>query len=252
MSGLCFYVEHDVSYRVVIHPMAAPITIDYYTDICCVWAYFSEARLVEVKQAFGEQIKLRHHFISLFGNNRVRIAEGWEEGEGGYAGYSAHVRELAINFPHVEVHPDIWTRNAPASSLPAHLVLKAVQLLEERGEISDHPEYGVRTPFEELIWRLRLAFFRDLECVSERQVLQRHLQGLGISFSSIEPLLDNGEAFAALSLDIDEQHQKMVEGSPTLLLNEGRQRLYGNVGYRAIAANIEELLERKIDIPAWC
>jgi len=32
----------------------------------------------------------------------------------------------------------------------------------------------------------------------------------------------------------------MVQGSLTFLLNEGRQRLYGNVGYSVIEANIKE------------
>ena len=33
-----------------------------------------------------------------------------------------------------------------------------------------------------------------------------------------------------------------IEGSPSFVLNEGRQNLYGNVGFRVIEANIVELL----------
>jgi hypothetical protein len=33
-----------------------------------------------------------------------------------------------------------------------------------------------------------------------------------------------------------------IEGSPSFVLKEGRQKLYGNVGFRIIEANIQELL----------
>ena len=40
--------------------------------------------------------------------------------------------------------------------------------------------------------------------------------------------------------------------SPSLLLNDGRQRLNGNVGYRVIAANVREILERPPGQLSWC
>jgi predicted DsbA family dithiol-disulfide isomerase len=43
-----------------------------------------------------------------------------------------------------------------------------------------------------------------------------------------------------------------VRSSPTLLFNEGRQRLSGNVGYRIIEANVRELLDRPIVQHSWC
>jgi hypothetical protein len=33
-----------------------------------------------------------------------------------------------------------------------------------------------------------------------------------------------------------------MEASPNFVLNEGRQKLYGNIGFRSIEANIQELL----------
>lgn len=227
--------------------MSKPVIIDCYTDILCVWAYFGQIKIDELQQEFGDQIEIRHKFISLFGNNEVRIARGWKHG--GYAGYSRHVLKLAAHFPHVTVHSEIWTRNIPASSMPVHLLLKAVQLLESRGEL---PEGEGKTLCEALAWQLRLGFFRDLENIADAGVYQVYLQRLGIPLAQVEHVIANGEAFAALALDMQEQKDRMIEGSPTLIMNEGRQRLYGNVGYRAIAANVQELLERKIDLPDWC
>lgn len=226
------------------------VDIDYYTDMLCVWAYFSQKRVDALKEEFGHRICFNYKFLSLFGNNEVRIGEGWEEG--GYAGYSRHVTELAQSFPQVEIHPRIWLDNPPASSMPVHLVLKAVGLLESQGTLSTTPVYGNRSLLEELMWRLRLAFFTRAENIADRDVLEHYLADLGISLAAVDGEVNSGRAFAALALDINEQKERMIEGSPTFVMNEGRQRLYGNVGYRAIAANVEELLERKLDLPAWC
>ena len=44
-----------------------------------------------------------------------------------------------------------------------------------------------------------------------------------------------------------------LQGSPSFVLNDGRQKLYGNVGYRVIEANIEELLRApSADQASWC
>ncbi len=226
-----------------------PIVIDYYTDILCVWAYFAQIKVDELKREFGSRIRLNCHFITLFGNNEARIGQGYEDG--GFEGYSCHVRELGEHFPHVEIHPHIWTRNAPVSSMPVHLVLKAVQLLGDRGELPE-ARYQGRDVFGELTWHLRLAFFRDLQDIARQDVLHEQLRALDISVDAVEKEIASGRAWAALALDADEHRNRMIEGSPTWLMNEGRQRLYGNVGYRAIAANVQELLERDIDLPDWC
>ncbi len=226
------------------------IDIDYYTDMLCVWAYFAQIKLDELKSEFGDRIHIRHHFITLFGNNEVRIGQGYEDG--GYAGYSAHVRGLQRHFPHVDIHSQIWTRNIPASSMPVHLTLKAVQILEGQGKLPQPETARQRTLFEELVWQLRLAFFSKLQNIADESVLHEHLQALDIPVDAVQKEICNGNAYAALSLDMDEQRNRMIEGSPTWIMNEGRQRLYGNVGYRAIAANIQELLEREVDLPDWC
>jgi predicted DsbA family dithiol-disulfide isomerase len=225
------------------------VSIDYYTDILCVWAYFSQIKVDELKREFGADIRLDCHFITLFGNNEIRIGQGYADG--GYQGYSRHVLELGQHFPHVEIHPDIWTRNVPASSMPVHLILKAVQLLDRQGGLPN-TEYEGRGVLEELAWRLRRSFFRDLQNIALQEVLHQHMQDLDIPVEPVEQAIDDGSAYAALSLDADEHRERRIEGSPTWLMNQGRQRLYGNVGYRAIAANVQELLERDIDLPDWC
>ena len=44
-----------------------------------------------------------------------------------------------------------------------------------------------------------------------------------------------------------------IEGSPSLVLNEGRQKLYGNVGFRLIEANVQGLINAPAaDDASWC
>lgn len=212
------------------------IEIEYYTDILCVWAYFGQVKVDELEREFGDRVRIRHRFIPIFGCCEQRVGED----------YPDFVLELARDFPHVEVHPRIWRDNVPASSLPVHLVLKAVQLLEERG--TEVPEGSA----ERLARDLRQAFFRELENISAQPVLHRHLEALRIPVAAVEAEIANGNAWAEMALDIEAQRERMIEGSPTFVMNEGRQKLYGNVGYRAIAANVQELLERRLDIPQWC
>jgi predicted DsbA family dithiol-disulfide isomerase len=212
------------------------IKIEYYTDILCVWAYFGQVKVDELEREFGDRVRIRHRFIPIFGCCEQRVGED----------YPDFVLELARDFPHVEVHPRIWRDNVPASSLPVHLVLKAVQLLEERG--TEVPEGSA----ERLARDLRQAFFRELENISAQPVLHRHLEALRIPVAAVEAEIANGNAWAEMALDIEAQRERMIEGSPTFVMNEGRQKLYGNVGYRAIAANVQELLERRLDIPQWC
>ena len=65
--------------------------------------------------------------------------------------------------------------------------------------------------------------------------------------------IESSEAVAALASDYDLSRKNSVAVSPTLIMNEGRQQLFGNVGYRLIEANVQELLRRPaLDEASWC
>jgi len=57
---------------------------------------------------------------------------------------------------------------------------------------------------------------------------------------------------AALLRDQALKEQYQIVGSPTYVLNDGRQKLFGNVGYRILDANVRELLERPETGASWC
>ncbi|PKL76548.1 MAG: disulfide bond formation protein DsbA, partial [Candidatus Melainabacteria bacterium HGW-Melainabacteria-1] len=142
----------------------------------------------------------------------------------------------------------------PHSSASPHLFVKALQLLEAQGQIDAGPQPALdgRTLVEAAIWELRLAFFRDLRDISHLTVQQDIAEALDLPWASVHQLLDTGEALASLFLDLQLQQDFLVKGSPTLVFNEGRQTLYGNVGYRVIEANLNELLNTPAEQASWC
>lgn len=220
----------------------APILLQHYADILCVWAYVSEVRLLELEREFGDDVGIEHHWFQVFGDVHAKLYANWRD-KGGAAGYSAHVREIVARFAHVPVHPDIWQRETPSSSMPAHAVLCAVRLLDANEQ---------RQRVSQVAAAIRTAFFRDLVDVSMRDRLLDIVETCGVSVPRVEALLDNGAAWAALSADLDLAREHNVRASPTLIFNEGRQRLTGNVGYRVIEANVRELLQGPPGGQSWC
>jgi len=230
-----------------------PLHIACFTDVLCVWAYTAQIRIDELKQSFGSQIRISHHFIPVFGCTEQRIGAGWEK-QGGYAGFGQHVIKVCEGFPHVEIAAGIWTSNTPKSSASSHLYLKAIQLLEQYGEISPDPvaSFDGRSLFEQAAWKLRLAFFRDMQDVGNAKCQLTLAEELNLPINSLLKLLHDGSAMAALCSDLKLRDDFRVEGSPTCIFNEGRQKLYGNVGYKILEANIRELLERPEGLASWC
>jgi predicted DsbA family dithiol-disulfide isomerase len=232
---------------------AEPVHIAYFSDVLCVWAYAAQIRLDELKRHYGERVRVSYHFVPIFGCTGHRIGEGWRE-QGGFAGFGEHVRNVCRDFPHVQVHERIWAASAPKSSAQCHLFLKSVQLLEQKGLLGKvpHDTHHGRNLFEELVWRVRLAFFRDARDIGRLDTLFDLAGELGLPDGQLREQLENGAAMALLCRDVELRDELQVEGSPTYVLNEGRQKLYGNVGYKVIAANVEEILNRPRDQASWC
>lgn len=219
--------------------MTTKLTLTYYSDVLCVWAYISQARIDEVAQRFTDDVAIDYRFCSVFGDTAHKIGKGWAE-RGAYEGFAKHVREAAAGFDHVKLHAEIWQHNRPTSSTPAHLVMKAVQRVDAR---------QCRT----VLLELRSAFFERCLDISKRTVLTAAVEAAGVSSNDVQDVIDSGEAHADLEADRRDQQVLMVQGSPTIILNEGRQKLYGNVGYGVIEANIKELLRSPVaGAASWC
>ena len=223
-----------------------PIRIIYFSDALCIWAYIAQVRLDELKTTFQEKIEIEHHFVPVFGSAREKLESRWKD-RGGLQGYSQHVRDIANKFDHINVNPDIWTEGAPASSTSCHLFLHAIKLIETKGFIDP-----LDLVFEKAIWAFREAFFIQLANISDRTVQFEIAEELRLPIAAIQAQIDSGEAYAQLSKDFDLVKEHTVTVSPTLIFNEGRQRLNGNVGYRVMEANIRELLHNPPEEQSWC
>lgn len=223
-----------------------PIRISYFSDVLCVWAYLAQVRLDELVTNFQDQIAIEYHFVPIFGNAREKLENRWRD-KGGMKGYSNHVQDVVKKFDHITVHPEIWTNVVPASSTSCHLFLQAIQLLEIKGLVPKSEKV-----FERAIWTFRDRFFTQLANVSDRRVQFEIAEELGLPIAAIQEEIDSGEAYAQLSKDFDLVKEHTVAVSPTLIFNEGRQRLNGNVGYRVIEANIRELLHNPPGEQSWC
>jgi predicted DsbA family dithiol-disulfide isomerase len=225
-----------------------PIRISYFSDVLCVWAYIAQIRLDELKSAFGDKIVIEPHFTSVFGDAHPKLEKNWRD-RGGWQGYSNHVQGVVAQFGHVNVHPDIWMQSIPYSSTSCHLFLNAIKLLETKGLAQSKTACSL---FDTATWAFREAFFTRLADISNRKVQLEIAKDLGLPVNKIKAQIDSGEAYAVLSRDFELAKEHTVTVSPTLIFNESRQRLNGNVGYRVIEANIRELLHNPTGEQSWC
>ena len=217
----------------------AALEIQYYSDVLCVWAYVGQVRVEECRTHFGDKISVEQRYVDVFGDIPGRIRPRWER-KGGLASYSEHVREVVDSFDHIDVHPEVWTRNVPTSSLPCHEFLHAVHLAE-----------GLEAQ-ERCSWAIREAFFQRIVDVSAKQNLYAIAEELSLDVSEIERNLTEGKAMARLSRDLRDSREQHILVSPTMVCDGGRQLLKGNVGYKIMEANIQELLLKGSAEHSWC
>jgi predicted DsbA family dithiol-disulfide isomerase len=222
-----------------------PVHVTYFSDLLCIWAYVAQARVDEVDSVFGTDVLIGHRRVTLFGDTAAKIGVGWND-RGGFEGHAAHVRSIAGRFPHVALHPDTWTVVRPRSSLSPHLYLSAVAEWEKAAT-------GTERLAGDLAWAFRLAFFAEARDIGRGSVQADIARSLGIDVAAVGTLIEDGTAHARLAADHAAADRARIEGSPTFLLNDGRQKLYGNVGFRVLEANIRELLrEPDPDQASWC
>jgi len=220
------------------------IKITHFSDVLCIWAYISQIRMDELEQNFQQQVELHFHLFPVFGDIQQKIQQQWLE-RGGIEAYSEHVLSVANQFEHLSLHPDVWKKNTPSSSLPAHLFLCAIKQAEKEQQL----EEGACSIFTKAI---RQAFFCECQDVSNQKVLFSLLQQCKLSADLIEEKITSGKAYAVMASDIQMAKNMNIHSSPTLVFNEDRQRLTGNVGYKIIEANIKELLCEPSNVQPWC
>ena len=219
--------------------MNKPLAIDYYNDILCVWAWIAERRNEELVDQWAGKIDLHPRFINLFGDTQSRMENQWAD-RGGYEGFAKHVLESAAPYDNAPVHPDIWKTVRPTSSANAHLILKAAEKIYSKEQVVSFSR------------AIRHGFFVETRDIGKVQILQEIAGECGLDPRALVKALEDGTASAALMRDYQMAHELHIKGSPTWIMNSGRQILFGNVGFRVLNANIREILEHPDLEASWC
>ncbi len=216
------------------------LNIVHFSDILCVWAYLGQSNLQNIVDKFGPQIEIETRFCSVFPDAHGKIEKVWGA-RGGFDAYAAHVREVVGGFPGVALNDNTWTTTRPKSSASPHLFVKALEIVANE---------SVNVPFQDragyrAVAALRSAFFAEARDVSDWAVQRDISEALGVSFDDICSKIETGEAIATLAADYELGAEMHVRGSPTYILNDGRQVLFGNISTGILDANISELLNER-------
>ena len=215
------------------------LIIDYYTDILCVWAWIAQRRIDELNQKLENKIELQYYYVDVFGDVPTKIESQWKQ-KNGYVGFAEHIQKSASVFEHAHINPKIWSEVRPITSANAHLVLKAVEITYDKSKSID------------MALKFRTAFFKDALDIGNLEILFDLIKANGLSQNIINTSIQDGSAKSALMNDYQKSNQQGIKGSPSYVINGGRQTLYGNVGYRVLLANLEELLNNPEDEASWC
>ena len=215
------------------------ITIDYFSDILCIWAWISQRRIEELTKHFANKIDIRHQFIDIFGDVHTRIDNQWSD-KGYFDGFARHVMKSAAPYESAQVSNQVWSHTRPTTSANAHLAIKAVELTYDRSTAED------------FTYTLRYAFFVKAKDISDLNIIYKIIDNSELDLDKVTRSISCGEAMAALMCDYQNAKEYGIKGSPCFVMNEGRQILFGNVGYRVLETNINELLKNTRDEASWC
>ena len=219
--------------------MTQALVIDYYSDVLCVWAWIAQRRIDELNKKFGDKIQFSYYYVDIFGDVATKMETQWAA-KGGYDGFADHVKHSCDDHDSVVINPKVWNTIKPTTSANAHLVLKAIEL--NFGKIA-----GI-----EMALAIRKGFFESAIDISNLECLYQLIESSGLDAEQVKTSVNSGQAIAALMSDYQQAKNNTIKGSPSYVLDGGRQTLYGNVGYRVLSANIEELLKKPANEASWC
>ncbi|MFT6310309.1 MAG: putative DsbA family dithiol-disulfide isomerase [Porticoccus sp.] len=219
--------------------MTQALVIDYYSDVLCVWAWIAQRRIEELHKNFGSSIQFNYYYVDIFGDVATKMANQWAS-KGGYEGFAVHVKKSCDDYDAVTINPKTWVEVKPTTSANAHLLLKAVELNFAGNAAID------------MALTIRKGFFESGVDISNLDCLYQLIESSGLDVALLKASVNNGEAIAALMSDYQQAKQNAIKGSPSYVMDGGRQTLYGNVGYRVLSANTEELLKRPEKEASWC
>ena len=222
------------------------VDITYFSDLLCIWAYASQSRIDAIKEKFADAIGVEHRFVSVFGDIGTKITSTWKD-KGGYEGFNGTCvsGERVSSY---QVHPDVWLTDAPLDIRECATFHKSGST--KRIGIGRGKKQLCVEPFGSTDVVAPLCISRD--CRDIRWDIQCEIAAaLGADIGAIEKLItvaSHSRALQRTTKTLTGCESKVVRASS----ERGRQKLYGNVGFHLIEANIQELLRApRTDEASW-
>tara|TARA_B110000977_G_scaffold200408_1_gene290824 strand:+ start:809 stop:1468 length:660 start_codon:yes stop_codon:yes gene_type:complete len=219
--------------------MTQTLVIDYYSDVLCVWAWIAQRRIDELNKKFGDKVQFNYYYVDIFGDVATKMETQWAA-KGGYDDFEAHVKHSCDDHDSVVINPKVWNTIKPTTSANTHLVLKAIEL-----------NFGQSAGID-MALAIRKGFFESAIDISNLECLYQLIESSGFDMQLVKASVNSGHAIAALMSDYQQAKKNSIKGTPSYVIDGGRQTLYGNVGYRVLSANIEELLKNPANEASWC
>ncbi len=217
------------------------VTMDYWSDPLCVWAYVAQPRLDRLIAEFGDALVITWRVVPVFGSIGHRLREGaWADG--GVAGRVEATRRTVARYSASGpvVDGSVWSSDCPASSWGVGAAVEAVRLLEADG-LAPAGATG------QYMRAIRARFFEDNVNVARRREQVDLAAAQGLDLGAFAAHLDDGGALAALFEEHQERERLRIQGSPTYAFDGGRAMLYGNLSEAVLRATVAALIE---DCPA--
>jgi predicted DsbA family dithiol-disulfide isomerase len=219
--------------------MIQALVIDHYSDVLCLWPWIAQRRIDELNKNFGDKIQFCYYYVDIFGDVATKMETQWAA-KGGYDGFEVHVKHSCDDHDSVVINPKVWNTIKPTTSANAHLVLKAI-------EFNLGTSAGI-----DMALVIRKGFFESAIDISNLECLSQLIESSGLDAEQVKASVNSGQAIAALMSDYQQAKKNAIKGSPSYVIDGGRQTLCGNVGYRVLSANIEELLKKPANEASWC
>lgn len=190
--------------------MAAPVEIALYSDVHCPYAYLLAYRLRKLAAELRGRVTISYKSLSLEYVNQRPTPKPILDNE---------TPLLLLAERDIPYQP--W--HAPESEWPVTMwpAFEAITCAARQG-----PERAA-----ELDWAIREAFFAKSRCISMRHVLFALAERAGLDMARFADDFDAGVTKRQVLEEAREGWERLkVEGSPTLVLPDGRQYSYKRLG----------------------
>ncbi|EOD81942.1 DsbA-like thioredoxin domain protein [Grimontia indica] len=205
------------------------VQVNFYSDLLCFWGWVGQHYNDKIMHLWdNSHVQWQHHYLALYANVPERM-NSIGVGERGYMKYAEITERLMAKFDGLDVHPDLWRKVRPSSSLMPHQALKAVQFVAGN-DVAVELEHA-----------LREAFFRDARDISHYGVLKDVLEECHLATPDIMEHFLTGKALADVYGDIKHAEEDKIPGSPAWIFDSGRYRFFGQVDIDVLAFAINNL-----------